>query len=525
MKETVVIVAGAGPSGISISACLNLQSIPHIILEREDIYCPIWYKKSYDRLHLHLAKQFCELPHMPFPDSYPTFVPRKQFIEYLDNYVTQFKVNPIYNRSIESATYDKTAAKWVVKAKNLQTYEVEEYGSRFLVVATGETTDPFVPEIEGMESFSGEVLHSTEYKTGVPFAHKNVLVVGCGNSGMEIAYDLSNFGAKTSIIVRNPIHVLTRWITYLGFSLVKYLSSDKVERIVVLLSKFWYGDMSKYGIKRPQEGPFTLKDKYGKYPIIDVGTIGKIKSGEIQVLPGISSVKGDEVFFVDGKSYQFDVILFATGFHRITKKWLKDLVGKNDGVIIYKTSDRVYSSSVTRLTTHERRDQSSHSRRGRGVLRSHLTMVKAVAVLSSSEGVNGTIYFVQEGDGPTTVTGSVSGLKPGHHGFHVHALGDTTNGCMSTGPHFNPGGKEHGAPDDEIRHAGDLGNITAGEDGTVTVNISDSQIPLCGPNSIIGRAVVVHADPDDLGKGGHELSKTTGNAGGRVACGIIGLQG
>ncbi|CAN6219842.1 unnamed protein product [Urochloa humidicola] len=140
-------------------------------------------------------------------------------------------------------------------------------------------------------------------------------------------------------------------------------------------------------------------------------------------------------------------------------------------------------------------------------------MVKAVAVLAGSD-VKGTIFFSQEGDGPTTVTGSISGLKPGLHGFHVHALGDTTNGCMSTGPHFNPAGKEHGAPEDENRHA-----------GIANVNVTDSQIPLTGPHSIIGRAVVVHADPDDLGKGGHELSKSTGNAGGRVACGIIGLQG
>ncbi|KAL6548450.1 hypothetical protein OROGR_008871 [Orobanche gracilis] len=145
-------------------------------------------------------------------------------------------------------------------------------------------------------------------------------------------------------------------------------------------------------------------------------------------------------------------------------------------------------------------------------------MVKAVVVLNSSEGVSGTINFTQEGDGPTTVTGKLSGLKPGLHGFHVHALGDTTNGCMSTGPHFNPVGNEHGAPDDDIRHAGDLGNITVGVDGKADFTIVDTQIPLSGPDSIVGRAVVVHADPDDLGKGGHELSKTTGNAGGRIAC-------
>ncbi|KAI4372600.1 hypothetical protein MLD38_010811 [Melastoma candidum] len=154
-----------------------------------------------------------------------------------------------------------------------------------------------------------------------------------------------------------------------------------------------------------------------------------------------------------------------------------------------------------------------------------MRIVKAVVVLGNSDGVSGTVYFTQEGDGPTTVTGSLSGLKPGLHGFHVHALGDTTNGCMSTGPHFNPAGKEHGAPEDENRHAGDLGNVTVGDDGTATFTIIDKQIPLCGPNSIIGRAVVVHADPDDLGKGGHELSKSTGNAGGRIACGIIGIHG
>ena len=96
---------------------------------------------------------------------------------------------------------------------------------------------------------------------------------------------------------------------------------------------------------------------------------------------------------------------------------------------------------------------------------------------------------------------------------------------MSTGPHFNPIGKEHGASEDENCHTGDLGNITVGADGCANFSITDSQIPLIGPNSIIGRALVVHTDPDDLGKGGHELHKTTGNAGGRLTCGIIGLQG
>ncbi|KAK2977368.1 hypothetical protein RJ640_013347, partial [Escallonia rubra] len=129
-------------------------------------------------------------------------------------------------------------------------------------------------------------------------------------------------------------------------------------------------------------------------------------------------------------------------------------------------------------------------------------MVKAVAVLCINVGVSGTIYFAQEGEGSTTVTGTLSGLTPGLHGFHVHAFGDTTNGCMSTG-------KEHGAPEDEIRHAGDLGNITLSSFIKARAFFLTGvglrlQIPLRGPNSIVGRAIVVHADPDDLGRGNNQ---------------------
>ncbi|KAM7269583.1 hypothetical protein ACFE04_025080 [Oxalis oulophora] len=145
--------------------------------------------------------------------------------------------------------------------------------------------------------------------------------------------------------------------------------------------------------------------------------------------------------------------------------------------------------------------------------------VKAVALITGNDNtVKGSLQFVQQlPNGYTQVKGRISGLKPGLHGFHIHALGDTTNGCNSTGPHFNPLNKDHGAPNDQQRHAGDLGNVVAGPDGVAEISITDAQIPLSGQYSILGRAVVVHADPDDLGKGGHELSKTTGNAGARAS--------
>ncbi|XWS42683.1 hypothetical protein CRYUN_Cryun16bG0035200 [Craigia yunnanensis] len=150
--------------------------------------------------------------------------------------------------------------------------------------------------------------------------------------------------------------------------------------------------------------------------------------------------------------------------------------------------------------------------------------LKAVALIIGDNNVRGSLHFTHIPNGITHVKGRITGLSQGLHGFHIHALGDTTNGCNSTGPHFNPLKKDHGAPSDGERHAGDLGNIIAGPDGVAEVSIKDWQIPLSGQHSILGRAVVVHADLDDLGKGGHDLSKTTGNAGARVGCGIIGLQ-
>merc|ERR1712226_332228 len=148
---------------------------------------------------------------------------------------------------------------------------------------------------------------------------------------------------------------------------------------------------------------------------------------------------------------------------------------------------------------------------------------KAVCVLVGD--AKGTLTFTQEGTGPVKVSGEVSGLKPGDHGFHIHEFGDTTNGCVSAGPHLNLDKCEHGGPTDGKggRHTGDLGNVVANADGVAAIAIEDSFISLTGANSIVGRSLVVHADADDLGKGGHELSKSTGNAGARSACGIIGI--
>ncbi|XP_037094399.1 superoxide dismutase [Cu-Zn]-like [Pollicipes pollicipes] len=139
----------------------------------------------------------------------------------------------------------------------------------------------------------------------------------------------------------------------------------------------------------------------------------------------------------------------------------------------------------------------------------------------ANSNVRGTISFRRSG-GTITVTGTVTGLSPGKHGFHVHQAGSTANGCKAAKGHFNPLGKAHGAPSSAERHVGDLGNIVADANQLANINIKDSVIRFAGDGNILGRAIVIHAGEDDLGLGGQSDSKTTGHAGARLACCIIG---
>lgn len=121
------------------------------------------------------------------------------------------------------------------------------------------------------------------------------------------------------------------------------------------------------------------------------------------------------------------------------------------------------------------------------------------------------------------ITGTIKGLSPGLHGFHVHEKGDLTKGCSSAGAHFNPYQVHHGAPNDPLRHVGDLGNIQVGEDGVAQVDGTDHYLTLMGVRGAVGRAIVIHEKEDDLGRGRTEDSLKTGSAGSRLACGIVGL--
>jgi superoxide dismutase, Cu-Zn family len=144
---------------------------------------------------------------------------------------------------------------------------------------------------------------------------------------------------------------------------------------------------------------------------------------------------------------------------------------------------------------------------------------RAVAAMESMglSRVTGTLTFMAEGEG-VRVRGSITGLTPGKHGFHIHEFGDLSDRSegLSAGDHFAPDGSPHGKPTDTKRHIGDLGNVTAGADGVAVVDMLDHMLRLDGPHSIVGRSVVVHANED-------KFTQPSGDAGPRVAIGVIGI--
>jgi Cu-Zn family superoxide dismutase len=145
----------------------------------------------------------------------------------------------------------------------------------------------------------------------------------------------------------------------------------------------------------------------------------------------------------------------------------------------------------------------------------------AMATLSPSEGqtAKGTVHFQDQDDGSVVVVVDLTGVPQGEHGFHIHEKGDCGNNGQNAGPHFDPTHMVHGAPDAQSHHAGDFGNVTAGANGEVHARLTSHVVTVKeGASSVIGHAVVLHGNPDDL------VSQPAGNAGPRIACGVVTLM-
>ena len=156
--------------------------------------------------------------------------------------------------------------------------------------------------------------------------------------------------------------------------------------------------------------------------------------------------------------------------------------------------------------------------------------IKAIAVFMGEREVNndikGTVTFTESINQKILIDVNISGLnKNAKHGFHIHEAGDLSDKCTSMCAHFNPYGKQHGCPGEKERHVGDLGNLQTNKKGEAKYSFYDDKIKLRGTKTnIIGRGLIIHADEDDCGKGGYPDSLTTGHAGKRIACAVIGYS-
>ncbi|KAL9224043.1 hypothetical protein vseg_000117 [Gypsophila vaccaria] len=363
------IIVGAGPSGLAVAACLKEKGIiPGLILERSGCVGSLWKFRTYDRLRLHLPKQFCQLPHLPFPSHFPTYPTKEQFTTYLDSYAEAFGLRPAFGRAVTRARHDPRHGLWRVRAraeagpKGEKEVVVEvEYVCEWLVVATGENAEACVPRIVGREEYEGQMVHSSEYRSGEEYSGKKVLVVGCGNSGMELCLDLCNHHAYPSLVVRDSVHVLPQnmlGLSTFGLSmfLLKWFPIKLVDRFLLLISRLMLGDTAKLGLIRPDIGPLEYKCISGKTPVLDIGTLAKIKAGFIKVFPGIEKLTRNEVQFVDGRIEHFDTIILATGYKSNVPYWLKGttMFSEKDGYPVkpfpesWKGENGLYSVGFTK---------------------------------------------------------------------------------------------------------------------------------------------------------------------------------
>ena len=309
MAPEDIVVVGAGPAGLAVSACLRLQGLAHVVLERAHDVASTW-QRHYDRLHLHTTKTYSALPMTPWPKDVPRYPAREQVVQYLKAYAKEHRIAP--RLGVEVRKINRTGERFVVDTSD------GVLNPRFVVMATGYNGAPRMPDLPGLSSFAGTFIHASEYKNPTPFQGKRTLVVGCGNSGAEIALDLAEKGVDVSMVVRGPVHVVPRdmfgrptqhtnvLLSHLPIGLRDAIARFTVERVV--------GDLTRWGFVRPAKGPNRMIEESGRIPLLDIGTIAMVKQEKIRVLPAVEKIYPDGVGFAGGAQHPFDAIIFATGY-------------------------------------------------------------------------------------------------------------------------------------------------------------------------------------------------------------------
>jgi len=322
------LIIGAGPAGLAVAGRLRKAGLNFEILEQTNKIASKWHT-HYDRLLLHTVKSLSSLPHQDFPLDYPQYIPKQQLVEYYENYAKQFDIKPHFNCTVTSVI--KKNDLWQIECANQKKFEAQN-----VIIATGLNRIPNIPNWKGQDSFKGEILHAASYKNPSKFKGKKVLVIGMGNTGAEIALDLAEAKIDVSISVRREIIVIPR--DFLGRPI--QLTAKRLAKlpfrlgdiIGALVQRITFGNIKKYGLPVSKIRPTKLIEEQGKTPIIDLGTISKIKKGEIIVFKDVHEFYENTIRFADNKIENFDMVILATGYYPAITKFLEN----KDSVLNYE---------------------------------------------------------------------------------------------------------------------------------------------------------------------------------------------
>jgi len=319
------VIVGAGPAGLACAATMRAAGLSVTMPEKADSVGAAW-RRHYDRLHLHTDRGHSGLPGMPMPSDYPAYPSRGQMVAYLESYAAFFGIRPVFDTEVSRVR--RVGARWQAEMGQ------GPITAPVIVIATGIADAPYRPSWPGSETFLGRVIHSSDYHNPDSCAGKRVLVVGFGNSGGEIALDLANAGVDVALAVRGPVQILPRDL--LGFPILSWailyrrLPARLVDLINAPVLRLAVGNIERLGLRRAAKGPRRMVEEDGRVPLIDVGTLAKIREGSIKIRRGIDCFTSDGVVFADGAAEPFDVVILATGFRPDLRRLMPDVQGVLD---------------------------------------------------------------------------------------------------------------------------------------------------------------------------------------------------